>query len=122
VSTTLAAARAAAPDAARRLVQLAADNPAQMAVLVSGAYLAGGLAARLVRPRGPLELAALLIVLNAGIGWGLPRLLDSGVIRLKVRDEDGHLRSLHGKPELVFCGLDCPGHTTGIPGESCLKS
>jgi hypothetical protein len=25
-------------------------------------------------------------------------------------------------PELVFHGLDCPGHTTGKPGESCLKA
>lgn len=87
----LAAARGAAPETARRIVQLAADNPAQVALLASGAYLAGGTAARLVRPRGPLELAALLLVLHAGIGWAIPRLLASGVIRLRVRDEDGWL-------------------------------
>ncbi len=90
----LADARAAAPEAARRMVQLAADNPGQAAVLVSGAYLAGGVAARIVRPRGPFELAALLLVLNAGISWALPRLLASGVIRLQVRDAHGCLHYL----------------------------
>jgi hypothetical protein len=93
--SVLAAARQNAPETARQLVQLAADNPGQMAVLVSGAYLAGGVAARIVRPRGPLELAALLLVLNAGIGYALPRLLASGVIRLKVRDAHGCLHDLH---------------------------
>jgi hypothetical protein len=97
--STLAAARAAAPEAARRMVQLAADNPAQMAVLVSGAYVAGGIAGRLFRPRGPLEAAALLIVLNAGIVWGLPKLLSSGVIRLRVRDAHGCLHYLDERPE-----------------------
>lgn len=65
------------------------DNPGQMAVLASGAYLAGNVAARIVRPRNAAELVALILVLDTAIGWALPRLLESGVIRLKVRDGAG---------------------------------
>lgn len=27
-----------------------------------------------------------------------------------------------GREELVFHGPDCPGHTTGLPGASCLRA
>lgn len=72
------------------MAQLAVDNPGQMAVLASGLYLGCGVATRIVRPRGPLEAVALVLVLNAAIGYALPRLLESGVIRLKVRDAAGN--------------------------------
>ena len=72
-------------------MQLAADNPGQMALLASGAYLAGGTAARLFRPRGPLELAALLLVLQRRDRLGAA---ETAVLRgnpAEVRDQDGWL-------------------------------
>jgi len=89
----LAAVREQLPEAARQLAQLVADNPGQMAVLASGAYLSGAMAARIVRPRNLAEALALILVLDTAISWALPRLLESGVIRLRVRDAAGNADS-----------------------------
>lgn len=79
-------ARARAPEAARRLVQVIADNPGQCAVLGAGGYVAAGLAVRAFRPRGLLDLIALAIVLDAAAGWAAGRLIESGFIQLRIRD------------------------------------
>lgn len=83
----LAAAREAAPEAARRLVEVIADNPGQCAVLAAGGYVAAALAVRALRPRGLLDLLALAIVLDAAAGWAAGALIESGVITLRIRDE-----------------------------------
>ena len=82
----LARARARAPEAARQLVQVVADNPGQCALLGAGGYVAAGLAVRAFRPRNLLDLVALAIVLDAATGWATARLIESGFIKLRIRD------------------------------------
>lgn len=81
------------PELARGVTQLAVDNPTSLALLLSGAYLSGKVAAQIVRPRGPLECLALVLVVNAAVAYGAGRLVRSGVVPIRVRI-DGELVEL----------------------------
>lgn len=78
--------RRTAPDAAGGLVGLLVDNPAQFAMVASGAYVIGRGMARIVRPYG---LAGIMMTAAASYGvcwWLLGEARRRGVLVFRVRD------------------------------------
>lgn len=87
----LEAARRAIPRAAAEVAQLAVDNPAQCGLILAGSFVAARVLLNLVRPRTPLEALAVLAVAQAAVPLLAGKLVEKGVIRLRVRDEHGNL-------------------------------
>lgn len=80
-----------APDAARAVTQFAVDNPAPVAISLAGAVVVPKLLLRAVRPRGPVEGIATLIVSSVLCAWGYGQLIDRGVLRFRIRGENNDL-------------------------------
>ena len=82
------------PGAAGVLVGLVVDNPAQFAMVASGAYVVTRALARVVRPYG---VAGYMMTAAASYGvcwWLLGEARRRGVLVFRVRDSDGELVTL----------------------------
>jgi hypothetical protein len=85
--------RLALPEAAGKAAQIVADNPGQFALLMAGTVVLTRVAARIVRPRTPLESVALMIVLQVGLPQLAMTAMARGWLKFRLRDDDGNLIS-----------------------------
>lgn len=77
-------------------VQVVVDNPAQVAVVFAGGVVMTRVLANLMRPRGPLELLALMITCQAaGMLLGA-KAVDAGLLRFRLRGADGEFLPARG--------------------------
>jgi hypothetical protein len=83
--------RRAVPETVRDVVQVVVDNPGQVAVLFAGGVVMTRVMANLMRPRGPLELLALMITCQAAGAYLGSKAVDAGLLRFRLRGPDGEL-------------------------------
>jgi hypothetical protein len=79
------------PETVKTVVQVAVDNPGQVAVIFAGSVVMTRVVANLMRPRGPLEFLALVITCQAAGTYLAARAVDAGLLRFRVRGPDGEL-------------------------------
>lgn len=84
-------ARRRVPEVVRDVVQVAVDNPGQVAVVFAGSVVMTRVLANLMRPRGPLEFLALVITAQAAGTYLAARAVDAGLLRFRLRGPDGEL-------------------------------
>jgi hypothetical protein len=90
--TRLEQLRQELPDAARKLTQLAIDNPGQIALITAGMIVVDRVAMNLVRPRNAAEAAALAVVLWIATPYLFTELVRRDAISLRIRDgRDGFI-------------------------------
>ena len=77
------------PEGVKTVVQVAVDNPGQVAVVFAGSMVMTRVVANLMRPRGPLELLALMITCQAAGTFLAAKAVDAGLLRFRVRGPDG---------------------------------
>lgn len=108
------------PGVVGQVTQVLVDNPKAFLLIGAGTVVATRAAVNIVRPRTAMEALALFVLLQMGLPMLASQAMQRGWLQLRVRDDEGHLVPLEPrKPDLVFHGEDCPGHTTGMPGGSC---
>jgi hypothetical protein len=81
--------RRAVPETVRDVAQVVVDNPGQVAVVFAGSVVMTRVMANLMRPRGPLELLALMITCQAAGTYLAARAVDAGLLRFRLRGPDG---------------------------------
>lgn len=114
--------RRAVPQTVKEVTQVVVDNPGQVAVVFAGTVVMTRVLANLMRPRGPLELLALMITCQVAGTYLATRAVDAGLLRFRLRGPDGEFLT-RKPPELLFHhDPDCPGHTTGKPTAECVTT
>jgi hypothetical protein len=79
------------PEAIGKAAQAIADNPVQFGLLLSGVIVAGAAARNIVKPKTLAEVIALEVLLNAAFPYAASQLLERGVLKLRIRDENNEL-------------------------------
>jgi hypothetical protein len=79
------------PGTVAKVTQVVVDNPGQFALITAGTVVLYRAALNLVRPRTPLEAAALLVVLQIGLPKLAMAAVDRGWLTFRIRDADGRL-------------------------------
>ena len=82
-------ARRRVPEAVKDVVQVAVDNPGQIAVVVAGSVVMTRVMANLMKPRGPLEFLALMLTCQVAGTYLAAKTVDAGLLRLRLRGDDG---------------------------------
>lgn len=109
------------PAAAGDVVGFMLDNPAQCALIASGAYVVTAGLGRLVRPYSLPGIMATSLVSYAACRWLIGEAIARGVIELRTRHPlTGQLVTLAElERELAELGCaDCAGPCKGCPGEA----
>jgi hypothetical protein len=88
--------RRAVPETVRNVTQVVVDNPGQVAVVFAGSVVMTRVVANLMRPRGPLELLALMITCQAAGTYLAAKAVDAGLLRFRVRGPDGEFLPARG--------------------------
>lgn len=73
------------------MAQIVVDNPGQFVLVGSGVVVFTKVMANAMRPRTPLQALALFVVCHAGSMVLLRKAMEAGLLRFRVRDEDGNL-------------------------------
>jgi hypothetical protein len=67
------------------------DNPAPVALSLASGVVLGKVLMNLAKPRGLIEVAAVVLVTQAATAYLMNRGLQDGWLALKVRDSEGNL-------------------------------
>jgi hypothetical protein len=79
------------PGAVGKAAQIVADNPVPIGLLFCGGIVAGAAARNVVKPKTLVEVIALELLLQAAVPYAASWLFDSGVLKLRIRDENNEL-------------------------------
>jgi len=90
------------PGAVGKAVQIIADNPVPFTLMLCGGIVAGAAARNIVKPKTMLEVIALEVLLQAAAPYAASRLVESGLLKLRIRDENNELVAFEpGKLKVV---------------------
>jgi len=79
------------PAVVGKAAQVIADNPVQFGLMLCGGIVAGAAARNIVKPKTIAEAIALEVLLQAAVPYAVSWLLDSGVLKMRIRDENNEL-------------------------------